>query len=390
MSDGTGRSGTTQVAVVVGNTRPVVALNGIPNGGLFSWDENLSATATASDAQDGTIPCANVVIRAALGHQEHAHEEGQGTGCGFTVNTGPVHAGPDSVLFFLLRAGYTDRGAAGTVPLTAEKDVTLWPKQWQAEHYVSLHGPQVINASGAEGGRRLGDIQSGEYVRHHGVSLKGITGIGPGLLGQGRQRRLLPVRLTDRPRGRPGDSAQHRRLGQLHRDQRAGLQARRQHPRPVRRVHRRQRRSPARPGQLHLHRRRGEHPGERHPHRPDSGHEQVRRRQRWWDRRRHQRPDVGLHLRRDQPAVDAARRRHHPQPGQVPGREVQRNHQRHSDPPLHLQRHRSPAVGGRHRRQPAQPTGQPVPGHPSSTPTNGRQLQIYDCNGTAAQNWTLP
>jgi hypothetical protein len=33
----------------------------------------------------------------------------------------------------------------------------------------------VITAAGAEGGKRLGDIQNGEYVRHHAVSLKGIT-----------------------------------------------------------------------------------------------------------------------------------------------------------------------------------------------------------------------
>jgi hypothetical protein len=61
------------------------------------------------------------------------------------------------------------------VPLTGEREITLWPKQWQAEHYVSLNGPQVIAAAGAEGGFRLGDIKNGEYVRHHGVSLKGIT-----------------------------------------------------------------------------------------------------------------------------------------------------------------------------------------------------------------------
>ncbi|MDG4824128.1 PQQ-dependent sugar dehydrogenase [Asanoa sp. WMMD1127] len=175
VNDGTGRSGTTLLPIVVGNNRPTVTLNGVPAGGMISWDENVTSTATATDPQDGTIPCANVVIRAALGHQEHAHEEGQGTGCGFTVNTGPVHAGPDSTLFFVLRSSYTDRGATGTVPLTGEKEITLWPKQWQAEHYVTLNGPQVINAAGAEGGKRLGDIQNGEYVRHHGVSLKGIN-----------------------------------------------------------------------------------------------------------------------------------------------------------------------------------------------------------------------
>jgi cytochrome c len=177
VNDGTGRSGTILVPVVVGNNRPVVNLNGLPNGGMFDWNDNLTSTATATDAQDGTIACANVSIRAALGHQEHAHEEGQGTGCGFTVNTGPVHAGPDSTLFFVLRGGYTDRGATGSVPLTGEKDITLWPKQWQAEHFVSLHGPQVINQAAALGGKRLGDVQNGEYVRHHAVSLKGITGV---------------------------------------------------------------------------------------------------------------------------------------------------------------------------------------------------------------------
>ena len=155
----------------------MVQLNGIPDGGLYSWSDNLTTTGTATDAQDGAAPCGSVVIRAALGHQEHAHEEGEGTGCGFTVNTGPVHAGHDAVQFFVLRASYTDRGAAGTVPLTGEKQILVYPKQWQAEHFVSLHGPQVINQAAAEGGKRLGDIQSGEHVRHHAVSLKGITGV---------------------------------------------------------------------------------------------------------------------------------------------------------------------------------------------------------------------
>ncbi|MEV4756533.1 ricin-type beta-trefoil lectin domain protein [Micromonospora sp. NPDC049559] len=177
VDDGTGRTATTLVPVVVGNNRPTVNLGGLPAGGLFGWTDHLTATGSATDPQDGTIPCGNVVVRAALGHQEHAHEEGEGTGCGATFDTGPVHAGPDSVLFFVIRASYTDRGAAGSVPLTGEKEITLWPKQWQAEHYAQLNGPAVINASGAEGGRRLGDIQNGEWVRHHAVSLKGITGV---------------------------------------------------------------------------------------------------------------------------------------------------------------------------------------------------------------------
>ena len=102
------------VSVVVGNNRPTVTLTGLPAGGLFDWGQDLAVGATASDPQDGTPACSAVVVRAALGHQEHAHEEGEGTGCGATFNTGPVHAGPDSVLFFVLRGSYTDRGATGS------------------------------------------------------------------------------------------------------------------------------------------------------------------------------------------------------------------------------------------------------------------------------------
>ncbi|MET7403929.1 discoidin domain-containing protein, partial [Dactylosporangium sp. NPDC005572] len=61
--------------------------------------------------------------------------------------------------------------------LTGEQQLTLWPKQWQAEHFVTLNGPQVISQAAAEGGMRLGDIQNGESVRHHAVSLKGITSV---------------------------------------------------------------------------------------------------------------------------------------------------------------------------------------------------------------------
>ncbi|NYH46198.1 glucose/arabinose dehydrogenase [Micromonospora jinlongensis] len=177
VNDGTGRSATTLVPVVVGNNRPTVTVNGLPAGGLFDWGQDLTVSATASDPQDGTPACSAVVVRAALGHQEHAHEEGEGTGCGATFNTGPVHAGPDSVLFFVLRGSYTDRGATGSTGLTGEKEIILYPKQWQAEHLVQLNGPKVIDQAAAEGGKRLGDIQNGESVRHHAVSLKGITGV---------------------------------------------------------------------------------------------------------------------------------------------------------------------------------------------------------------------
>jgi len=174
VSDGTGKSGTATVPIVVGNDRPTLRITSLPAGGMFEWSENFTVTATATDPQDGTIPCAQVVVRIALGHEEHAHEVGQGTGCGATFNTGPIHSGLDARQFYVVRATYTDH--SGT-PLTGETSLTLWPKRWQAEHFEQLTGPQIITAAGAEGGKRLGDVQSGEWVRFHPVSLRGITGL---------------------------------------------------------------------------------------------------------------------------------------------------------------------------------------------------------------------
>ena len=219
VNDGTGRSGTTLLPIVVGNNRPTVALNGLPAGGMISWGENVTSTGTATDAQDGTIPCASVVIRAALGHQEHAHEEGQGTGCGFTVNTGPVHAGPDSMLFFVLRSSYTDRGATGTVPLTGEKEITLWPE--------AVAGRALRDAQRPAGDQRgrAPRAASGSVTSRTAstcgttrVSLKGINQVRARVSSGGAGRHgLVPLRLDHRPRGGPGRRAEHRQLGHLHR-----------------------------------------------------------------------------------------------------------------------------------------------------------------------------
>ncbi|MYV54059.1 PQQ-dependent sugar dehydrogenase [Streptomyces sp. SID3212] len=177
VSDGTGRSGTTTIPVVVGNNRPTLTIGAPPDGATFEWNENVTVTASATDPQDGTIDCSKVIVRVALGHQEHAHEVAEGTGCSMTFNTGPIHSGLDATQFYVVRATYTDQGAPGTVALTGERQQTLWPKRWQAEHFAQLSGPQIITAAGAEGGKRLGDVQNNEWVRYHPVSLKGITGV---------------------------------------------------------------------------------------------------------------------------------------------------------------------------------------------------------------------
>ncbi len=175
VTDETGKKGTTTVPIVVGNTRATLSISGIPDGGVFSWGDDVTLSASGSDPEDGTIPCADITLKAALGHEDHAHEIGSGNGCGATFDTGELQEPPDQRVFFILRAVYTDKGASGSVALTAEKTVVIWPRRWQGEHHEQLNGPAVVNASSAEGGKRLGSIEHNTWARYHGVSLKNIN-----------------------------------------------------------------------------------------------------------------------------------------------------------------------------------------------------------------------
>ncbi len=175
VTDGTGKTGSTTVPIVVGNNRATLSISGIPDGGVFAWGDDVTLSASGSDPEDGTIPCGDITLKAALGHEDHAHEIGSGSGCGATFDTGSLQEPPDQKVFFILRAVYTDDGATGSAPLTAEKTVVIWPKRWQAEHSEQLNGTAVINSTTAEGGKRIGSVEHDTWVRYHPVSLKGVN-----------------------------------------------------------------------------------------------------------------------------------------------------------------------------------------------------------------------
>ena len=85
------------------------------------------------------------------------------------------------------------------------------------------------------------------------------------------------------------------------------------------------------------------------------------------------------------------RRRRRHRPDHRPRRQVRRRRrgqlgQRHRRPALRLQRHRRAAVDRRHRRH--DPGARQVHGRTSAGTANGAKVQLYDCNGTAAQQWS--
>ncbi|MFD0745944.1 ThuA domain-containing protein [Phytohabitans flavus] len=174
-------SGATAVAtqeIAVGNSRPTVTLS-VPSGGFFEFGDRIPYTVTVNDAEDGTIDCSRVVVQTQLGHDAHTHPLDNYTGCSGVAVTdasaGDGH-GPGQNLYVVLTAQYTDGGAPGGVPpLVGSTLSELQVKNKEAEHFDgSSGGVQVLDRATARAGKRLGDIDNGEWINFGPVNLTGI------------------------------------------------------------------------------------------------------------------------------------------------------------------------------------------------------------------------
>jgi PKD repeat protein len=178
----TGAGGLTAVAsteITVGNTRPTVTIN-VPNGGFFEFGDRIPYTVTVSDPEDATIDCNRVVVQTLLGHDSHAHPLDNYIGCGGTLITesggGDGH-GPGTNLYTLISAQYTDAGTTGVPALTGSLQVELQTRSTEAEHFDAQSGVTVLDRATAQAGRRLGDVDNGDWINYGPVNLQGISGV---------------------------------------------------------------------------------------------------------------------------------------------------------------------------------------------------------------------
>ncbi|MEU5907300.1 ThuA domain-containing protein [Micromonospora sp. NPDC047467] len=179
VTDNTGKTGFANVQITVGNSAPVVTITTPPNGGMLTFGDKVSYQISVSDPDGGTIDCSKVILNPALGHDDHAHETTEYPGCSGTISTDLLGGHPDGAnLFYVLNARYTDNGGAGgAAPLTGTAQVILQPKQKQAEYYSSQSGTRVVDQSGAESGKRVGDISNNDWIAFSPMSLSGITSV---------------------------------------------------------------------------------------------------------------------------------------------------------------------------------------------------------------------
>jgi glucose/arabinose dehydrogenase/PKD repeat protein len=179
VTDPTGLTGSASVVINVGNTAPVVVLNTPADGSVFSFGDQVPFSVTVTDPEDAPVDCSKVVVEYILGHDSHGHPLSRATGCEGTIAT-PADGGhgADANVFGVINATYTDGGGQGAPALTGSDEAVLQPKHKQAEFYTGAQGARALERDTAEGAKRVGEIENGDWIKYSPVNLTGVTGIG--------------------------------------------------------------------------------------------------------------------------------------------------------------------------------------------------------------------
>jgi glucose/arabinose dehydrogenase/type 1 glutamine amidotransferase/PKD repeat protein len=190
VTDSTGRSGSDDVTVVVGNAAPKVEISSPLEGSFFEFGDAIPFEVTVTDNEDGTVSgdhaaCSRVRVQYLLGHDEHSHPITDATGCRGTLQTaGEAGHGDDANVFGLISATYTDGGGLPGAPtLGGDDGLRIWPKLLQAEHFVEQRGVIVYAIPGAAGGEQVGSTEDDgtdggvNYIAWEPVDLAGIGSI---------------------------------------------------------------------------------------------------------------------------------------------------------------------------------------------------------------------
>ncbi|MFD3521633.1 ThuA domain-containing protein [Streptomyces sp. NPDC058653] len=170
--------------IVVGNTRPALTIQKAPDGGMFSLGDTVPFTVKVTDPEDGKgaeIDCARVTVEGRLGHGTTLHPVQSKQGCAgeFTVPTTDEHANQD--LFFRITASYKDDGAEDAPALTGTATSNLKASYREGEFFSETGGAGggvTIGARAeASGGRRVIEVEHGDWVAFDPVNLTGVQSV---------------------------------------------------------------------------------------------------------------------------------------------------------------------------------------------------------------------
>ncbi len=182
-----GKTGSTNIDIVAGNTAPVVNLELPLDGGFFEFGDTIKYQVSVTDAEDGTIDCSKVIVQPGLGHDQHSHGYEQYTGCsGSFVLPGDAGHSVANV-FGTVTATYKDSGAGAAGQLTGVDGAVLHTKHKEAEYFdqtgrtgsntAGTPGVATQTTTDTNGGSNVTGVETGDWFRWDVMNLTNITGL---------------------------------------------------------------------------------------------------------------------------------------------------------------------------------------------------------------------
>ncbi len=186
VTDDEGDTASASVTITAGNSAPVITVNAPLDGGFFSFGDTVGYELDVTDAEDGTVDCADVITQPALGHDQHAHPYDQFTGCegSFPIPGDTGHVGAD--IFGVITFTYTDQGGEGGAgSLTTQEVVKLNLRHTEAEYFAETGrqadgagtddpGVQIEDSDASSAGSHIGFVQDGDWWSMDPANLSGI------------------------------------------------------------------------------------------------------------------------------------------------------------------------------------------------------------------------
>ena len=177
--DSSGKVGSANTTITVGNTAPTVNITVPTEGGLFTFGENVPYSVTVSDPEDGAINCANVQVTFVLAHDSHGHAEATQSGCSGVLPTIAEDATHGGNVWGVVSATYTDNGGAGGVPaLTTTDQNNVRQKRQELEFALEQSGTNTATSTDVGGGLQRGSLSAGDWIAFNGtIDLLNINSI---------------------------------------------------------------------------------------------------------------------------------------------------------------------------------------------------------------------
>jgi PKD repeat protein len=180
--DAAGNVAVADVAVTVGNHRPVTEIVWPPNGSVFDWGGAFYFSGRAFDVEDGSttnaaIGCSNLLWNVSIGHDDHAHGVAQTNECVGGLSAPGGHGNSGDNVFLVLRASYTDQGAPPVAALKGEAVHLLQPRRKEAEHHASQSGVSNSVTGDLDGNLDVTSIDHGDFISFSPLNLTNINSL---------------------------------------------------------------------------------------------------------------------------------------------------------------------------------------------------------------------